>query len=65
MNNEMNSDLIERCINQYDDELYNLNELEEILLMHRNKSKKNNIKSQKLFYDGFYSNKKQNSSYPM
>jgi hypothetical protein len=32
MNNEMNSDLIERCINQYDDELYNLNELEEILL---------------------------------
>ena len=33
--------------------------------MHRNKSKKNNIKSQKLFYDGFYAKKKQNSSYPM
>ena len=32
MNNEMNSDLIERCINQYDDELYNLDELEQILL---------------------------------
>ena len=32
MNNEMNSDLIERCINQYDDELYNLDELEKILL---------------------------------
>ena len=42
-----------------------LNKTISILLMHRNKSKKNNIKSQKLFYDGFYSNKKQNSSYPM
>ena len=49
MNNEMNSDLIERCINQYDDELYNLNELEEILL---NQKKLINIKkhfSKKLY----------------
>jgi hypothetical protein len=29
-----------------------------------NKSKKNDIKNQKLFYEGF-SNKKQYSSYPM
>ena len=28
----MNSDLIERCINQYDDELYNLQELEDFLM---------------------------------
>ena len=41
MNNEMNSDLIERCINQYDDELYNLDELEQILL---NQKKLINIK---------------------
>ena len=32
LNNELNGDLIERCLNQYDDELYNLKGIEEFLL---------------------------------
>ena len=52
VNNEMNSDLIERCINQYDDELYNLQELEDFLMNQKkqiirknsHKNCKNNIK---------------------
>jgi hypothetical protein len=48
----MNSDLIERCINQYDDELYNLQELEDFLMNQKkqiirknsHKNCKNNIK---------------------
>ena len=31
-NNEIKEDIFEKCMNQYDDELYNLKNLEEILL---------------------------------
>ena len=44
LNNELNGDLIERCLNQYDDELYNLKGIEEFLLNQKkilNSKKKN------------------------
>ena len=36
INNEINEDIIERCMNQYEDELYNLQNLEKILLNQKN-----------------------------
>ena len=36
LNNEINEEIIERCMNQYEDELYNLQNLEKIVLNQKN-----------------------------